>query len=52
MLCILLRLEGAPQNINRIYREEGLGVRKRKDRKRTLGKTHIMASSSPSSRGR
>lgn len=39
-LFILLRREGEPSGINRIYRlyrEEGLGVRKRKGRKRSIG---------------
>ena len=39
-LFILLRREGEPSGINRIYRlyrEEGLGVRKRKGRKRAIG---------------
>jgi putative transposase len=39
-LFILLRREGEPSGINRIYRlyrEEGLGVRKRKGRKRAVG---------------
>lgn len=39
-LFILLRREGEPSGVNRIYRlyrEEGLGVRKRKGRKRAIG---------------
>lgn len=39
-LFILLRREGEPSGINRIYRlyrEEGLGVRRRKGRKRAIG---------------
>ena len=39
-LFIMLRREGEPSGINRIYRlyrEEGLGVRKRKNRKRAIG---------------
>ena len=39
-LFIMLRREGEPSGINRIYRlyrEEGLGVRKRKGRKRAIG---------------
>jgi transposase InsO family protein len=39
-LFILLRKEGEPSGVNRIYRlyrEEGLGVRKRKGRKRAIG---------------
>lgn len=39
-LFIMLRREGEPSGINRIYRlyrEEGLGVRKRKGRKRAVG---------------
>jgi len=39
-LFILLRREGEPSGINRIYRlyrEEGLGVRKRKGRRRAIG---------------
>jgi hypothetical protein len=39
-LFIMLRREGEPSGINRIYRlyrEEDLGVRKRKDRKRAVG---------------
>lgn len=39
-LFILLRREGEPSGINRIYRlyrEEGLGVRRRKGRKRAMG---------------
>ena len=39
-LYILLRREGEPSGINRIYRlyrEEGLGVRRRKGRKRAIG---------------
>ena len=39
-LFILLREQGEPSGINRIYRlyrEEGLGVRKRKGRKRATG---------------
>lgn len=39
-LCILLRREGEPSGINRIYRlyrEEGLTVRKRRARRRAVG---------------
>ncbi len=39
-LFILLRREGEPSGVNRIYRlyrEEGLGVRMRKGRKRVIG---------------
>ena len=39
-LFIMLRREGEPSGINRVYRlyrEEGLGVRKRKGRKRAIG---------------
>jgi putative transposase len=39
-LFIMLRREGEPSGINRIYRlyrEEGLGVRRRKGRKRAVG---------------
>ena len=39
-LFIMLRREGEPSGVNRIYRlyrEEGLGVRKRKGRKRAIG---------------
>lgn len=39
-LCVLLRREGEPPGINRIYRlyrEEGLTVRKRKARRKAVG---------------
>ena len=36
-LFVLLRREGKPSGINRIYREEGLTVRKRKARRKAVG---------------
>lgn len=36
-LFVLLRRDGEPSGVNRIYREEGLSVRKRKARRRAVG---------------
>ena len=53
-LFILLRREGEPSGINRIYRlyrEEGLGVRKRKGRKRAIGvRAPILVEARPNAR--
>jgi putative transposase len=53
-LFILLRREGEPSGINRIYRlyrEEGLGVRKRKGRKRAVGvRAPILVEAMPNAR--
>ena len=53
-LFILLRREGEASGINRIYRlyrEEGLGVRKRKGRKRALGlRAPILVEARPNAR--
>jgi len=53
-LFILLRREGEPSGINRIYRlyrEEGLGVRKRKGRKRAIGvRAPILVEAKPNAR--
>ena len=53
-LFILLRREGEPSGINRIYRvyrEEGLGVRKRKGRKRAMGtRAPILVEARPNAR--
>ena len=50
----MLRREGEPSGINRIYRlyrEEGLGVRKRKGRKRAVGiRAPILAEARPNAR--
>ena len=53
-LFILLRREGEPSGINRIYRlyrEEGLGVRKRKARRRAVGtRAPILVEARPNAR--
>ena len=53
-LFILLRREGEPSGINRIYRlyrEEGLGVRRRKGRKRAIGvRAPIVVEARPNAR--
>jgi transposase InsO family protein len=53
-LFIMLRREGEPSGINRIYRlyrEEGLGVRKRKGRKRAIGvRAPILVEARPNAR--
>src|SRR6185295_13457045 len=53
-LFILLRREGEPSGINRIYRlyrEEELGVRKRKGRKRAIGvRAPILVEARPNAR--
>lgn len=53
-LFILLRREGEPSGINRIYRlyrEEGLAVRKRKARRRTVGtRAPILVAARPNAR--
>jgi transposase InsO family protein len=53
-LFILLRRDGEPSGINRIYRlyrEEGLGVRKRKGRKRAIGvRAPILVEARPNAR--
>ena len=53
-LFIMLRREGEPSGINRIYRlyrEEGLGVRKRKGRKRAIGiRAPIVVEARPNAR--
>lgn len=53
-LFIMLRREGEPSGINRIYRlyrEEGLGVRKRKGRKRAVGvRAPILVEARPNAR--
>jgi transposase InsO family protein len=53
-LFIMLRREGEPSGINRIYRlyrEEGLGVRKRKGRKRAIGiRTPLLVEARPNAR--
>jgi putative transposase len=53
-LFILLRQGGEPSGINRIYRlyrEEGLTVRKRRDRRRTVGsQAPILVESKPNAR--
>ena len=53
-LFILLRREGEPPGINRIdrlYREEGLGVRRRKGRKRSIGvRAPILVEAKPNAR--
>jgi len=53
-LFILLRREGEPSGINRIYRlyrEEGLAVRKRKSRRKAVGtRTPILAEAVPNAR--
>jgi putative transposase len=53
-LFILLRREGEASGINRIYRlyrEEGLGVRKRKGRKRSIGvRAPILVEARPNAR--
>jgi putative transposase len=53
-LFILLRREGEPSGINRIYRlyrEEGLGVRKREGRKRAIGvRAPILVEARPNAR--
>ena len=53
-LFILLRREGEPSGINRIYRlyrEEGLAVRKRKGRRKALGtRTPILVDTKPNAR--
>ena len=53
-LFILLRREGEPSGINRIYRlyrEEGLGVRRRKGRKRSGGvRAPILVEAKPNAR--
>ena len=53
-LFIMLRREGEPSGINRIYRlyrEEGLGVRRRKGRKRAVGvRAPILVEARPNAR--
>ena len=53
-LFILLRREGEPSGINRVYRlyrEEGLGVRRRKSRKRAVGvRAPILVEARPNAR--
>jgi putative transposase len=53
-LFIMLRREGEPSGINRIYRlyrEEGLGVRRRKGRKRAIGvRAPILVEARPNAR--
>ena len=53
-LFVLLRREGEPSGINRIYRlyrEEGLGVRKRKGRKRAIGvRASLLVEARPNAR--
>ncbi len=53
-LFIMLRREGEPSGINRIYRlyrEEGLGVRKRKSRRRAIGvRAPILVEARPNAR--
>ena len=53
-LFILLRREGEASGINRIYRlyrEEGLGVRKRKGRKRAIGvRAPLLVEAKPNAR--
>jgi transposase InsO family protein len=53
-LFILLRREGEASGINRIYRlyrEEGLGVRKRKGRKRAIGvRASLLVEARPNAR--
>lgn len=53
-LFILLRREGEPSGINRIYRlyrEEGLGVRKRRARRRAIGvRAPILVEAKPNAR--
>jgi putative transposase len=53
-LFIMLRREGEPSGINRIYwlyREEGLGVRKRRGRKRAIGiRAPILVEARPNAR--
>lgn len=53
-LFIMLRREGEPSGINRVYRlyrEEGLGVRKRKGRKRAIGvRAPILVEARPNAR--
>jgi transposase InsO family protein len=53
-LFVLLRREGAPSGINRIYRlyrEEGLTVRKRKSRRKAVGtRAPILVEARPNAR--
>lgn len=53
-LHILLRREGEPSGINRVYRlyrEEGLGVRKRRTRRRAVGtRAPILVAARPNAR--
>jgi putative transposase len=47
-LFILLQQKGETSGINRIYREEGLGVRKCKCRKRAIGvQAHLLVEARP-----
>ncbi len=50
-LFVLLRREGEPSGINRIYREEGLTVRKRKARRKAVGtRAPILVEARPNAR--
>lgn len=50
-LFILLRREGEPSGINRIYREEGLAVRKRRARRKAIGtRAPILVEARPNAR--
>ena len=50
-LFVLLRREGEPAGINRIYREEGLTARKRKARRKAVGtRAPILVEARPNAR--
>jgi transposase InsO family protein len=50
-LFVLLRREGEPSGINRIYREEGLAVRKRRARRKAIGtRAPILVEARPNAR--
>ena len=50
-MFVLLRREGEPSGINRIYREEGLTARKRKARRKAIGRrAPILVEARPNAR--